>query len=92
MLAHVVSIPLGLADIGHRGIIVLLLHAIVHAVFVLRHALGCLHAGQQRQGGFRTGLGLHTKDRDSKRWETRGKVPVVAGVCRKPMSKNERDD
>ena len=63
MLAHVVGVPLGLADVGHRGIIVLLLHAIVHAILVLRYAIGFLHAVQQGQGGFRTGLGLRDKER-----------------------------
>ena len=58
VLAHVVGVPLRLADVRHRGIIVLLLHAVVDAVLVVLHALGFFHAVQQGQGGFRTGLGL----------------------------------
>jgi hypothetical protein len=58
MLAHVIGVPLGLADVSHRRVLVLFFEAIVDAVLVFLDALGFLHAAQQRQCGFRAGLGL----------------------------------
>lgn len=66
MLAHIVGISLGLADVCHGRIIVLFLEAIVNAVLVVLDALGFFHAGQQRQGGFRTGLGLWSRNQTNK--------------------------
>ena len=58
MLAHIISISLGLADIAHGRIVILLFETVVDTVLVLLDALGFLHAGQQRECGFGTGLGL----------------------------------
>jgi hypothetical protein len=58
MLAHIIGVSLGLADVLHGWILVLFLEAIVDAILVLLDALGGLHAIQEGQGGFRTGLGL----------------------------------
>ena len=61
MLAHVIGVPLGLADVSHRRVLVLFFEAIVDAVLVFLDALGFLHATQQRQCGFRAGLGLFVR-------------------------------
>lgn len=57
MLAHVIGVPLGLADVAHGRVLVLLLEAIINAVFVVLDALGFLHTIQKGQGGFGTGFG-----------------------------------
>jgi hypothetical protein len=46
MLAHIICIPLGLADVCHRRVLVLFLEAIVDTVLILLDALGFLHATQ----------------------------------------------
>jgi len=48
VLAHIIGVPLCLADVVHGRVFVLFLEAIVDTLFVFLDALGFLHARQQR--------------------------------------------